>query len=313
MRLIRIAVLGTLPALLAGIAFAFALGAGRPASAANEAMAVDCDASTSAVDAACSYGPGATFQMSVHATNAGDGYAGYQVRPHWTDATLDYLPSSEPGTENKWTEPCLAARPENPPDDSSLLFGCFTLFGTTSTNTGPLAEFQMQCQTPGTTAISILSSDDEPDHFGTELYDSLGTAIAPALTGASVTCLGEGGTPTPTNTPTPISTEGPSPTPGTGTPTATPTMTPPGVTPTVTPTVATPTRTPTPGGGMKGDANGDGNTNSIDAAIVLQYTAGLVSSLPNLANADTNHDGAVDSIDAALILQIDAGLLPQPA
>jgi len=63
--------------------------------------------------------------------------------------------------------------------------------------------------------------------------------------------------------------------------------------------------------GLPGDANCDGVTNSLDAAIVLQYAAGLVDDLPCLEAADANGDGRVDAIDAALILQYDAGLLDQ--
>ena len=50
---------------------------------------------------------------------------------------------------------------------------------------------------------------------------------------------------------------------------------------------------------------------SIDAALVLQYGAGLVASLPCLQNADVNHDGSIDAIDAAVLLQFGAGLLPR--
>jgi len=60
-----------------------------------------------------------------------------------------------------------------------------------------------------------------------------------------------------------------------------------------------------------GDANCDGVKNSLDAAIVLQYAAGLLDDLPCLTSADANGDGRVDAIDAALILQYDAGLLDE--
>ncbi|MBI4570386.1 MAG: hypothetical protein HY723_00415, partial [Chloroflexi bacterium] len=78
-------------------------------------------------------------------------------------------------------------------------------------------------------------------------------------------------------------------------------------TPTRTP-ASTPTRTPTPRPAANGDVNKDGRTNSIDATIVLQHSAGLIDSIN--ANADVNQDGRVTSVDATLILQFDAGLIP---
>ncbi len=63
-------------------------------------------------------------------------------------------------------------------------------------------------------------------------------------------------------------------------------------------------------GSTNGDVNCDDSINSIDAALVLQFGAGLLSSLACDGAADVNHDGNVNSIDAALILQYSAGLLP---
>lgn len=80
---------------------------------------------------------------------------------------------------------------------------------------------------------------------------------------------------------------------------------PPTRTPTPTSTAA-PTLTPTPQW-PPGDANVDGVTNVIDAAIVLQFVAGLVPSI-NPA-ADVNDDSVVDAIDAAIILQYTVGLI----
>jgi alpha-tubulin suppressor-like RCC1 family protein len=56
-----------------------------------------------------------------------------------------------------------------------------------------------------------------------------------------------------------------------------------------------------------GDANCDGILSSVDAALILQFTAGLLDDLP--CNGDANADGRVDAIDAALVLQFTAGLL----
>ena len=78
---------------------------------------------------------------------------------------------------------------------------------------------------------------------------------------------------------------------------------PPGSTPT-----ATPTRVPTPFD-RAGDSNCDGSINSIDVALVLQLTAGLIDSLPCDGNADASGDGDVNAVDAALILQYNAGLI----
>jgi hypothetical protein len=49
--------------------------------------------------------------------------------------------------------------------------------------------------------------------------------------------------------------------------------------------------------------------NAIDAAVDLQYGAGLLRTLECPANADVNGDGQVNSLDAALVLQYAAGLL----
>ncbi len=121
---------------------------------------------------------------------------------------------------------------------------------------------------------------------------------------------------TPTNTPppagTPTNTPPPADTP-TSTPTAPPTNTP---VPTDAPAnTATPTPTETPAmppgslPGLIGDVNCDGIMNSIDAALVLQFEAGLIDTVPCPDTADVNEDGRINSIDAALILQTDAGLI----
>jgi hypothetical protein len=357
-----------LAALLVALALGVALRQIGPASAATDgAMALDCDASTPAIDTACSYGPGATFSIIVNATAANSGgYAAYQAKVRWADATLDYLPAADPATENQWLACAPPAgfpgRVDNQPGDPSVLPGCAT--AVTGTYTGALVKLQMQCQTPGTTALTLVPSAGD-SQGGSVFFDAFGSPIIPdpALTNASVTCQAPGGatnTPGPSNTPSPTNLPGgtgtptettlpgatgtPSPTNlpgGTGTPTQTtqpgtpgtptqttqpgatdtPTSTPtlPPETPTATPTpvepgTATPAQTPTPVP-AKGDVNNDGRTNSIDAALVLQYDAGLIHSLPNLVNADVNHNGAVNSVDAALILQFDAGLihsLPNP-
>ncbi len=58
-----------------------------------------------------------------------------------------------------------------------------------------------------------------------------------------------------------------------------------------------------------GDVNCDGHVNSVDAALVLQYTARLINSVPCPQNADMNGDGHITAVDAAIILQMEAGLI----
>jgi len=59
----------------------------------------------------------------------------------------------------------------------------------------------------------------------------------------------------------------------------------------------------------RGDVNCDGTVGSVDAAVVLQLSAGLIDDLPCPGVADTTRDGLVDSRDATLILQFAAGLI----
>jgi hypothetical protein len=105
-----------------------------------------------------------------------------------------------------------------------------------------------------------------------------------------------GGGPAPTNTPV-----SPTNTPGG------PTNTPGGPTNTPVPPTATPTSPPSQG--EPGDATCNGEVNAIDAALVLQHTAGLVAVVPCPDLADVNEDGMINSIDSAIILQYTAGLI----
>ena len=102
--------------------------------------------------------------------------------------------------------------------------------------------------------------------------------------------------------------EQPSPTPPPDSPTATST---PASLVTATATATMPiatTPTPTPPT-RPGDVDCGGSVNPIDAALVLQFGAGLLHSLSCPQNGDTNRDGRTNSLDAALILQHAAGLI----
>ncbi len=60
---------------------------------------------------------------------------------------------------------------------------------------------------------------------------------------------------------------------------------------------------------VAGDVNCDGHTDSIDAALVLQFSAGLVITLPCFQSGDVDNSSTVNAVDAALILQYVAGLI----
>lgn len=60
---------------------------------------------------------------------------------------------------------------------------------------------------------------------------------------------------------------------------------------------------------LSGDANCDGKVNAIDAALILQFDVGLLSSLRCQDNAETNRDGRINAIDALRVLQVVAGFM----
>ena len=59
----------------------------------------------------------------------------------------------------------------------------------------------------------------------------------------------------------------------------------------------------------KGDVNGDGDVNFIDAVLIMQKVAGNISlSILDLAEADVNGDLQITATDARMILQHEAGI-----
>ena len=57
---------------------------------------------------------------------------------------------------------------------------------------------------------------------------------------------------------------------------------------------------------LVGDVNSDGNTNSSDALMILQYAVGKITEI-NEEYADINNDGNINSSDALAALKISVG------
>ncbi len=55
--------------------------------------------------------------------------------------------------------------------------------------------------------------------------------------------------------------------------------------------------------------NGDDLIDSLDALWLLWYLAALLDEVPNPGSMDVNADDVVNPVDATLILQLDAGLV----
>jgi hypothetical protein len=63
----------------------------------------------------------------------------------------------------------------------------------------------------------------------------------------------------------------------------------------------------------KGDVNGDGKVDIVDALFIAQYTVGSRTLSPNtLVFADVNGDGKVDIVDALFIAQATVGISDRP-
>ncbi len=163
-------------------------------------------------------------------------------------------------------------------------------------------------------ALSFKLRNDDPTDFAqvvdenTTVIDQVNCGETPVVPTPAPPTL----TPTLTASPTAPSTTV-APTETATVPAAPSTPPPPSATPTNVPAIsATPlstsTSVPTPTPPV-GDADCSGSVTSIDAALVLQLSAGLVASLSCEEFADANEDGELNSIDAALILQFVAGLL----
>ena len=185
------------------------------------AMEVDCDVSAAGVQGDCTYSTGGTFSMQVHVTAPPeDGYFLFQAKIEWTDGVLNYLPTAEAEDEALWPQCTIAERANNweAIGVPSVIIGCapFPSLPVGDTFTGAVLTFEFQCKSaplaalsppagmaPNQSVLDLISSVNEPhpSQGGTIFVGAGLRPIAPALTGATVTCAEP--MPTPTDTPMP--------------------------------------------------------------------------------------------------------------
>ena len=340
--------LWTIPKLLAlsaGVAaLATALLANMSLGAGQVGLSVDCDGNSPQLETECQVGGEQPFTVAIVTSDApAAGFVAYQAKLRWDDAVLDYRPSAEVADEVVWPDCAFPVRTDNRPSDASVLLGCLAIPPLPSDYGGSLLLLEFVCIGNGNGQLTLVAGagDDLTGSFFIELpIGGEQVIVNPKLTGAVVACTGPA-VDTATPEPTAQTPQSPAASPSatlaatavaTASPTSTPTATPivsatETITPTVTasdsptrtltPTVTitplgtpfpTVTRTPTPSL-LAGDASCDGVINPVDAALILQLAAGLISELPCPSQGDANGDGVANPVDAALILQFSAGLI----
>ena len=278
----------------------------------------------------CTVGAGEAFTLSVEIVAAPADYVIAQSYIGFgTD--LSYNPTGVAADEVVWSECDASLVARSQVNASSVNHGCLTgLFSPlpVSNYTGNFIDLSMNCsQGESSTEVRLLpKGDPEALDNGAAFVLSDNTNVVPNVRSVTVDCVvPPTATPTPENSPTSTSTPDPTDTPSAPTPTPIllPTLAPatqvPTSTPTWTPTapptatatstrLPTNTRTPTPTV-LVGDASCDGVVNPLDAALILQFAAGLTPALPCPSGGDANGDGVTNPLDAALILQFSAGMI----
>jgi len=266
---------------------------------------VSCDAPSS-----CAVPAGGPFDVAIEVSNApAGGYVGFQTELFYDALTYSPAPVAQ---EVLWPESALPLRDPLAPAPGERLVAHADASATApplpaSAHTGPVVALSFRCPPAAAFFVVALLPFDEagrPFGAGFALPDGAGGLAATVPAGVSGTRLldldGAGVEDVPVAAAVEVECRHQDPT-ATFTP-DTPTSTP-------TPTPAA-TATPTPALAVApGDVNCDGAVSSIDAALILQLEAALISALACPQNGDVTGDGVTNSIDAAVVLQAVAGLV----
>ena len=293
----------------------------------------------------CTLGSGQPFTLAVMLVSVP--VSGYVLAQSWVEfgTVLNYKATTEPADEVVWPD-CDSAIFLRGEGATFTSHACLTSFFSPhppSTYVGPFVEISLECSTfASSNDVSLLQEGQPPaGTSGAQYRENQDSQITPEVDGLTINCLDVPlGTATSTPTIDPSATDTPpppaithTPEPGAtatptdvGAPTSTPNATVMAMTPTPTPTSTSteapnstptvnrkgtplPTSASTPASQQVGDASCNGTVDPLDAALILQFAAGLTPALPCPSQADASRDGVVDPLDAALILQFSAGLI----
>ncbi len=296
--------------MLALVALVFGLGVGTSQHARAAVVSgldfsigvgSQCDSNGTPTDT-CSFPVSTSFTVDFKANALGStpGYGGYDVDIKYSgNVTYNTGSLVQQGAGVFPTCDFPTGEASFTPGNNSTACGEGPSHPNNTSYTGVMAKMGFACgASNGSGTVTLVHGDGITDLVDVATFASSSEADPPAVETLTINCGAGGG---PTNTPTgPTNTPIPCPTGGCPTPT-----------PTRTPVPATPPGTPA--AKACGDVNDDGRINPVDALLILQLGAGLISSLTNPASADVNHNGTINAIDATLILQETAGLIPASA
>lgn len=172
-------------------------------------MAVDCNGATDGIQTSCTYDTGDQFDVLVHVTDAPSlGYTGLNVKLGWTGTSLDVqLPRRfrDASLLPDCADPMVGEYPGG--GERAVEYNCGSIATESGVSfaTGPVVHFQFQCREAGDTRLTLLVNERDP----TQASNFAGAPGVPQVEPATVNCVGE----PPTATPTPSPTAAPTPAP----------------------------------------------------------------------------------------------------
>lgn len=162
-------------------------------------MAVDCNVVTAGLQKQCGAAVGGSTHIRIHVTQSPNGgYHGFQVKLHWTDGVVNYLPAVSPTDEGLWSHCGFAARSIGKVGDPTVLFGCVPdvndpVLQNGDTFTGAIVDFAFECKQVGKAQLSFVPRAGD-QQLGTHFIDAQGDPLRAipidpvTMQGASIMC-----------------------------------------------------------------------------------------------------------------------------